>query len=58
MQMITQNKVVSIEYEVSDAQNNEVIDSNKDGTPLEFLVGANQIISGLENALMLSLIHI
>lgn len=50
--MITQNKVVSIEYEVSDARNNEVIDSNKDGTPLEFLVGANQIISGLENALM------
>ncbi|WP_394955005.1 peptidylprolyl isomerase [uncultured Helicobacter sp.] len=50
--MIAHNKVVSIEYEVSDAASKEVIDSNKSGAPLEFLVGANQIISGLENALM------
>ncbi len=50
--MIAHNKVVTIEYEVSDTQSKEIIDSNKSGAPLEFLVGANQIISGLENALM------
>lgn len=50
--MIAHNKVVSIEYEVSDVASKEMIDSNKSGAPLEFLVGANQIISGLENALM------
>ncbi len=50
--MIENNKVVSIEYEVKDASNHNVLDSNKSGAPLEFLIGANQVISGLENALL------
>ncbi|MGI0406778.1 FKBP-type peptidyl-prolyl cis-trans isomerase [Helicobacter himalayensis] len=50
--MIEKNKVVSIEYEVIDTQSGDIIDSNKGGAPLEFLVGANQVIAGLENALL------
>lgn len=50
--MITQNKIVSIEYEVVDQANGTLIDSNKGGTPLEFLVGSGQVIIGLENAIM------
>lgn len=50
--MIEKNKVASIEYEVIDTQSGNLIDSNKGGAPLEFLVGANQVIAGLENALL------
>lgn len=50
--MISQNKMVSIEYEVIDQENGTLLDSNKGGSPLEFLVGSGQIIIGLENALM------
>lgn len=50
--MITQNKVVSMEYEVFNQEDNTLLDSNKGSSPLEFLVGSGQIISGLENALM------
>ena len=50
--MIAQNKVVSIEYEVFNQENNALLDSNKGGSPLEFLVGSGQVISGLEDALM------
>ncbi len=45
------NKVVSIEYVLTDNEGNE-LDSNKGSRPLEFLVGAGQIIKGLEDALM------
>ncbi|HCD73470.1 MAG TPA: peptidylprolyl isomerase, partial [Helicobacter sp.] len=36
--MITQNKIVSIEYEVFNQADNALLDSNKGGAPLEFLV--------------------
>lgn len=50
--MVKENKIVSIEYEVLNQASNELLDSNKGGAPLEFLVGSGQVISGLENALM------
>jgi len=46
---IENNKVVSIEYEVRDSKTSEVVDSNIGQAPLTFLVGKNQIITGLEN---------
>nr|QGT50049.1 FKBP-type peptidyl-prolyl cis-trans isomerase SlyD [uncultured Helicobacter sp.] len=50
--MIAQNKIASIEYEVLDFSDGTLLDSNKGGAPLEFLVGSGQVIIGLENALM------
>ncbi|MEA2028174.1 MAG: peptidylprolyl isomerase [Campylobacterota bacterium] len=46
------NSVVSISYEVKEAGQNEVIDSNRDAAPLEFITGHNHIIVGLEKALV------
>lgn len=48
--MSSPSQVVAIMYEVKDAQTQEVIDSNLDSRPLEFLLGAGQVISGLEKA--------
>ncbi len=45
---IENNTVVSIEYEVKEAESGEVVDSNKGGAPLEFIMGQGQIIPGLE----------
>ena len=45
---IADNKVVSMEYEVRDAETKEVIDSNKGQKPLQFITGKGQIIPGLE----------
>lgn len=50
--MIAENKIVSMEYEVFDEANSSLLDSNKGGAPLEFLVGSGQVINGLEKALM------
>lgn len=52
MSQITKNQVVSIIYEVKDADTQEIVDSNTQGKPLEFLVGAGQIISGLEKSIL------
>lgn len=49
---IEKNNVVAIEYTVMDSKTNEVVDTNVDGQPLEFIVGANQIIPGLESKLV------
>ncbi len=49
---IKSNHVVAIEYTAKDRENNELIDTNKGGKPLEFLLGAGQVIAGLENALL------
>lgn len=50
---ITNEKcVVGIEYEVKEAGTTEIVDSNKGGVPLEFIIGMGQIIPGLENALV------
>ncbi len=47
---ITQNTVVNIDYTVKDKDGN-VIDSSKDGMPLEYIHGTGRIISGLEREL-------
>jgi FKBP-type peptidyl-prolyl cis-trans isomerase SlyD len=49
---IAENSVVSIEYELVEAGQSEVIDSNKGQSPLEFITGKNHIIPGLESQLM------
>jgi hypothetical protein len=42
---ITDNCVVSLEYELTDAQNQtQVLDSNRGADPLEFIVGKGQNI--------------
>lgn len=46
------DKVVAIEYEVMDFDTNEVVDSNVGAKPLEFLIGAGQVITGLEKAII------
>lgn len=48
---ITQHKVVSIHYQVVDANSEEVIDSSKGSEPMTYLHGARNIIPGLEQAL-------
>ena len=52
MTITDKNCVVGIEYEVKEAGTNEVVDSNKGGQPLEFIMGTGQIISGLEKGLV------
>ena len=44
--------VVGIEYEVREVGSENVADSNKGQKPLEFIVGKDQIIPGLEKALV------
>jgi len=46
---IEDNKVVSIEYEVRDSKTSDMVDSNVGQAPLTFLIGKNQIVTGLEN---------
>lgn len=50
--MITQNSLVSISYEVKDISTNEIIDSNIDKKPLDFIIGLGQIIDGLEEKII------
>ena len=45
---IEKNSVVSMSYELKDAQTGEVIDSNVGGEPLSFILGMGHIIPGLE----------
>ena len=52
MAIEAQNSVVGIEYEVKEAGTTDVVDTNKGGQPLEFIMGKGQIIPGLENALV------
>jgi FKBP-type peptidyl-prolyl cis-trans isomerase SlyD len=49
---IKENEVVAMEYQVVDANSQEVIDSNMGMDPLEFIVGKGHIIPGLENKIM------
>ncbi len=46
--MISDNQVVSVHYELTDANSSEILDSNLGGAPLSFIVGKGQIIPGLE----------
>jgi FKBP-type peptidyl-prolyl cis-trans isomerase SlyD len=52
MAIENENSVVGIEYEVKEAGNDTVIDSNKGSRPLEFITGKGQIIPGLESGLV------
>jgi len=52
MAIEAQNNVVGIEYEVKEAGTTDVVDTNKGGEALEFIMGKGQIIPGLENALV------
>jgi len=52
MTVASENCVVGIEYEVKEAGTTEVVDSNKGGDALEFIMGKGQLIPGLENALV------
>jgi FKBP-type peptidyl-prolyl cis-trans isomerase SlyD len=47
-----ENSVVGIEYELTEAGKSEILDSNKGGAPLEFIIGKGQIIPGLEKGLV------
>ncbi len=49
---IEKDSVVSLEYELREVGGSDIIDSNKGGSPLEFIVGKGQIIPGLENQLI------
>ena len=48
---ITQHKVVTIHYKVTDVESGEVIDSSEGGAPMVYMHGAQNIIPGLEAAL-------
>ncbi|WP_163532844.1 FKBP-type peptidyl-prolyl cis-trans isomerase [Helicobacter suis] len=48
--MFMQNQIAIIEYEVRDHITQEVLDSNIGKQPLEFLMGAGQVIVGIEKA--------
>jgi len=48
---INENQVVSIEYNLTQSGQSEVIDSNIGQAPLEFMMGRGQVIPGLEKEL-------
>ncbi len=52
MTITNKDCVVGIEYEVKETGTTDVVDSNKGGEPLEFIIGLGQVIPGLENALV------
>lgn len=52
MKIELENSVVGIEYTLTEAGGTAVVDSNKDGAPLEFITGKGNIIPGLEKALV------
>jgi len=47
-----ENSVVGIEYELTEAGGSEILDGNKGGAPLEFIIGKGQLIPGLEKQLV------
>jgi FKBP-type peptidyl-prolyl cis-trans isomerase SlyD len=52
MAIQAEKNVVGIEYEVKEAGTTQVVDSNKGGKALEFIMGKSQVIPGLEKALV------
>jgi len=52
MAIQAEKNVVGIEYEVKEAGTTEIVDSNKGGKALEFIMGKSQVIPGLEKALV------
>ena len=51
MQKVENGKMIAIEYRVRNQESNEIVDENVGGEPLEFLMGASQVIAGLEKGL-------
>lgn len=51
MSVVAENKVVTIHYTLTD-DDGEELDSSRGGEPLEYLQGAENIVPGLENALL------
>ncbi len=49
---IANNSVVSIEYDLVEAGESDIIDSNKGQAPLEFITGKGHVIPGLESELV------
>lgn len=49
---IKKNDVVSMFYELKDANTNEVLESNLYAEPISFIVGKGQILEGLEEEIM------
>ncbi len=49
---IEKNSVVSIEYELTEVGESDILDSNKGQGPMDFIVGKEQVIPGLENQLL------
>ncbi len=47
-----ENSVVGIEYELTEAGQSEILDTNKGAEPLEFIIGKGQLIPGLEKQLV------
>lgn len=45
-------KIISLEYCVKEEGKDEILDQNQAEEPLEFILGASQVIYGLEKALM------
>ena len=52
MSVKAENSVVGIEYELKENGGDTILDSNKDGAPLEFVTGKGRIIPGLEKELV------
>ena len=52
MEIKAQNSVVGIKYDLTEVGKNEILDSNRDSIPLEFITGKEQIIPGLESQLV------
>ncbi|MDU7693513.1 MAG: peptidylprolyl isomerase [Helicobacter sp.] len=50
--LIEENKMIEMIYSVKDAKTNEIIDTNDRSKPLKFIFGANQVIPGIETALL------
>ena len=48
---IANNKVVTLDFTVKNADTNEVIETSEDGEPLLYLHGFNNLVPGLEKAL-------
>ena len=48
---IAENKVVTLEFTVKNAETGDLIESSKDGEPLVYLHGFNNLVPGLESEL-------
>lgn len=49
---IEKNSVVSMFYELKDANSNEILESNTHSQPISFILGKGQILDGLEDEIM------